>query len=61
MAIQYFPMTTFLLITLTKLSICKDYDEVSKINYKIWTKNHLTWSFVNLPTNLINEDKNVIY
>ncbi len=61
MAIQYFQMIIFLLITLINLSICKDCDRISEINYKIWTKNHLTWSFVNHPTNLINEHKNLIY
>jgi hypothetical protein len=33
MAIQYFQVIIFLLITLIKLSMCKDYDRISEIIY----------------------------
>ena len=52
---------SFLLLSTIKLSDCKNYDEISEINYKVWSKNHLTWSFVNYPKNLIVEHKNSIY
>jgi hypothetical protein len=49
---------------LVLITVCnsyyKNFDEIFEVNNKIWNKSYLTWSYLNLPTNL-NSDKNLVY
>jgi predicted Zn-dependent protease len=40
---------------------CFEYDDIAEINYKVWSKNVLTWSFINYPTHLNSNYKDAIY
>jgi predicted Zn-dependent protease len=40
---------------------CFEYDDIAEINNKVWSKNVLTWSFVNHPTHLNPNYKDAIY
>jgi predicted Zn-dependent protease len=40
---------------------CFEYDDIAEINYKVWSKNVLTWSFINYPTHLNPNYKDAIY
>jgi hypothetical protein len=49
---------------LVSVTVCDSYyrnfDEIFEVNNKIWNKSYLTWSYLNLPTNL-KSDKNLVY
>src|SRR5271167_1314121 len=38
-----------------------NYDNISEINSRVWSKSHLTWTFINYPTHLNVSHKNAIY
>ncbi len=58
---NYFLFLILITVLITKCnSYYKNFDEIFEINNKIWNKNDLTWTYLNLPTNL-KSDKNLIY